>query len=640
MIKINITPFLKKTIIQFLILILFLTIARIGLYLFNKKLFPPINFLQTINLFLTGIRFDLTAVIYFNIPFLFLSFFSEIFFPYSKLLKTIAGFLFYAIGLLILLANLIDIVYYRFSLQRSSSEIILLAKDSAPIILKSAIAFWYITLCSLVIAITFKFALSKVDSCFDSQESRSLSTEKKIIQGLLYLFTLFFIARGTSTFPLTPSSANLYVNVGLTPVVQNSAYNILSSIRYQDKNPYPDFSNIDTSKISFRAGIQEKKIDPAFLNKKNIIVFLLESFSRSYLEKGSIDKAYTPFLDSLMSKSLVCTNAFSNGTMSINGINSVVGSIPPIAYRTIINTPYENTIRYGIGSYLEKIGYSTYFFYGSDEDHYGFKRLVRQFGISKCYNRKTFGNDKFYDGMWGIYDKPFLEYSAHILNQEKSPFFAFIFNISSHYPFSVPEPYASLLKGGPLNSSKSISYTDLAIRSFFDHVKNEKWFKNSFFIFVADHQSYGDNSSKKSAGINKFGIPLFFYSPDSTIKPAVYSLIADQLDVVPSILDLIHYPYPFLSFGKSLFDSSENQKISYSLLEYPDVLQITNDSMTLHFNIRINKSKGLYFYKTDSLLKINLIDSIKYSGKKQSLEEQSKIFLYNYYKALNTKRNF
>ena len=64
-------------------------------------------------------------------------------------------------------------------------------------------------------------------------------------------------------------------------------------------------------------------------NKMNVVVFILESFAKEYMDKKDPLQAKTPFLDSIMQESIVCNNAYANGLESNKGLVALLGSLPP-----------------------------------------------------------------------------------------------------------------------------------------------------------------------------------------------------------------------------------------------------------------------------------------------------------------------
>src|SRR5690606_28762909 len=53
--------------------------------------------------------------------------------------------------------------------------------------------------------------------------------------------------------------------------------------------------------------------------------------------------------------------------------------------------------------------------------------------------------------------------------------------------------------------------------------------------------------------INRGAIPILFYKADGSLSGENRDL-AQQIDIYPTVLDLIGYPKPFRSWGRSLFD--------------------------------------------------------------------------------------
>ena len=93
-----------------------------------------------------------------------------------------------------------------------------------------------------------------------------------------------------------------------------------------------------------------------------------------------------------------------------------------------------------------------------------------------------YNNNQDFDGYWGIWDAPYLQYVAKMLAEKTEPFFSVIYTLSSHHPFNVPEQYKNTLPDGPLPIHKTIAYTDLALKKFFTTISNSSWYNNSVFI--------------------------------------------------------------------------------------------------------------------------------------------------------------
>ncbi len=201
--------------------------------------------------------------------------------------------------------------------------------------------------------------------------------------------------------------------------------------------------------------------------RKNIVIIILESFSKEYTALGH-RQSFTPFLDSLMKVSIVFENAWSNGTKSIEGIPAIISSMPTWMDNPFINSLYCNNNTHSLPLLLKKENYFSAFFHGGINYVLNKKVLPnKKIYISKSKNeRNEYNNDKDFDGYWGIWDEPFLQFTANKINTFKQPFFCAIFTLSSHHPFKVPEKYQNILPKGKLPIQQSIAYTDLALKKF------------------------------------------------------------------------------------------------------------------------------------------------------------------------------
>ena len=141
------------------------------------------------------------------------------------------------------------------------------------------------------------------------------------------------------------------------------------------------------------------------------------------------------------------------------------------------------------------------------------------------------------------------------LDEEKEPFFSTVFTISSHEPYIIPEKYKETFPEGDIIMHKCVRYTDYALRRFFDEAKKEHWYNNTLFVLVADHANliyYPEY--RKALNINT--IPILFHHPDGRYN-GINNLLAQQIDIYPTIVDMIGFNKPFRSWGRSLISDQE-----------------------------------------------------------------------------------
>ena len=161
-----------------------------------------------------------------------------------------------------------------------------------------------------------------------------------------------------------------------------------------------------------------------------------------------------------------------------------------------------------------------------------------------------------------------------------------IFSLSSHHPYKVPARYEGKFPQGNMPLHQCVGYTDNALRNFFASASKEEWFNNTLFVITADHSTFPWHEEYKS-NINSFAIPLIFYTPDGSLK-GVDNRLAQQTDILPTVLSYLKYPRPYIAFGNDLIHGDDSFVINYVGGTY----QFMQDSLVMYFDGK--KVTGVY----------------------------------------------
>jgi phosphoglycerol transferase MdoB-like AlkP superfamily enzyme len=402
--------------------------------------------------------------------------------------------------------------------------------------------------------------------------------------------------------------------------VLNTPFTIIKSI---DKNELREvkFYNDDELKAIYNP---VHKFGSAGFKKQNIVILVLESFAKEYTALGKTGVSYTPFLDSLSSESFVFTNGFANGSKSIEGIPAILSSMPHMTENPFINSTYSNNYQTSFATILNKEGYTTAFFHGGKNGTMNFDSYSKLAGYNSYFGKDEYNNDADFDGFWGIWDEPFLQYSIKKMNAFSEPFHTSIFTLSSHHPYFVPGKYKDKFPKGKLENSESIGYADYALRRFFDEAKKTKWYNNTLFVLCADHSSLSDQPFYKNT-VGERCIPILFYRPGQSLKGAFSGSFA-QVDILPSVLHLLGYNKPFFAFGSSYLDRKNNNCYYYTNGNQ----MIVADSIMVSCNNA--KITALYNFKRDSILAHNIIN--KHPALESQLLRELKAFIQTYNSSL------
>ncbi|HSD06759.1 LTA synthase family protein [Flavobacterium sp.] len=590
--------------LQRLLLILFVyQISRILFYFFNTDNFHVFNF-QTIK---GGLLFDLAAIAYLNIIFIVLHLIPGDF-KYKSIYQKRLKIAFYAVNLLFIATNFIDIIYYRFTGRRSTSSMIMakgMEKEAIGLIPSFLREFWYIGVLFLFLSYILFKLLPDLKSI---NHYNTLTKKDKLKQFACLIIAIsvgLLVARGGfRKKPIKIVDAVAYGETGNSALVLNTPFCILKTITKKENIEKVHYFETKELTSTFNPVISLNPNKTAI--KKNVVIIILESFGDENVGRG-----YTPYLDSLITKSYYFKNGFANGKVSIDAVPSILSSIPSLMNNSFISSNFSLNKINGLPRILKKEGYSTSFFHGAFNGSQNFDQYTKVAGFDQYYGKDEYVGPEAFDGRWGIYDEEFMQFFCQKLSSFKQPFFSSIFTISSHNPYKVPEKYEGKFPKGTTIIHESIGYSDYALRQFFKTAKKQSWYKNTLFVISSDHTSSGGDHAIDKTNIGKFSIPILFFDPSNPEFAGVNEDVFQQIDIMPSILDYLNIKTDLISFGKSY--KSKNNFVVYYLQGTYHYIQ---DDYYLAF--ANNQPIGLYNWKKDILLKKNLLETNRKQADKMS----------------------
>lgn len=548
---------------------IFYAIARMLFFAFNQEIIGEISSAELLKLFRYGLQFDTTAILYVNLLFILLSILPLKINTHPKYQRMLF-YIYFITNTIAYATNFVDMLYYPFSKSRlttASFAVIENEQNKSTLFFTFLEMYWYVFLLFIVLILLWVFLYKRF----------KIRTEK--MRPLPYFLgsVVMFLVIGTgvlagirggslahSSRPINILDASRNVSVSShADVILNTPFTL---IRTLGKNKGFKLYHL-VSDDYIQENIQPiKQYNRKVATQPNVVIFILESFGREYV--GCMNKnrnipdyqSYTPFLDSLAQHSQVFDNAYANGRQSIHGMSSVYAGIPTfqVAYTS---SPYVQQPTQSVVSIAKEMGYTTSFFHSAPNGSMGFLGFSNILGFDHYFGKDEYNNDADFDGVWGIWDEPFLQFMNSELSKQKQPFLGTIFTVSSHHPYQIPKQYEGKFRKGNVEMHQCIQYTDYALKKFFEAAKNESWYHNTIFVFTNDHQNQVFYPVYNQP-ITQVGAILMFFSPNADlVGKGISSEITQQLDIYPSVADLIGYQKPFRSWGRSLFsDKNETPK--------------------------------------------------------------------------------
>lgn len=624
-----------------------------------------------------SLKFDTSAILYTNALYALMMLFPCHLKEKNGWMK-VAWWVFVVVNSLAIIMNLCDSVYVQFTGRRTTATVFQEFSNEGnlfSIFGKELFRHWYLVLTGIGMI----WGLKKLAKCSDSELMNEAKGWKCVKKDAIPYYTLHVLAfvlfiplmlagmRGGFTKavrPITISNANQYVNhPNEAAVILNTPFSLIRTIgkksfvnpNYFEKEeldaiyspehwPGKNDATLQMQYAETDSVAQTDTIVNHDFIKKNVVVLIVESFGREFigayneqLDDGKY-KGFTPFVDKLYQESLSFDYTFANGRKSIDGMPSVLSSIPMFLEPFFLTSASLNDVS-SLAGELNKKGYESAFFHGAENGSMGFEAFANSVGFEKYYGRtefnedKRFRGDKDFDGTWAIWDEPFLQFYAQKMSEMKQPFVTAVFTASSHHPFAVPEEYKDIYpEEGNNELHKCIRYTDHALEEFFKTASQQPWFRNTIFVLTSDHTNQPDHEEYKT-DLGLFGAPILFYDPSGElIKAGRRHCIAEQIDIMPSVLGLLNYDKPYVAFGQDLFHTKDKdmRAVHYN----NGIYQLVKDDWMMQFDGE--KVKAIYNYKTDWMQKNNL------AGKMPEIEAQLvrlvKAIIQSYMERMNENR--
>ena len=566
-----------------------------------------------------GAGFDVLTICLFFLPFIILSLLPGSFTKkrwYQWILRVVYIFL----NSLLVFFNLIDVEYFRFTKKRSTVDVFEMVQGGNDLSQQLASYFrdfWLVMLLFIGFLVLTNLIFSKT---VNKSEQLSRKLFKQLITLVLTLGFTIFIGRGGFVLkPLSPIDASQFTRIENTAFVLNTPFTMAKSWSKEGLQEKHYFS-LKEEKFIFNP-IHTSVPQHILPNKTNVVVLIVESFGNEWVGAAGAKKSFTPFLDSLTTESLYFKNGIANGKKSIEAVPSIFASLPSLLEIPYISSQYGNNRIEGLPRILKKEGYTSAFFHGASNGSMKFNGFAAQAGFDHYYGRKEYNNEKHYDGSWGILDEYFNPWTARKLSTLKQPFLASLFTLSSHHPFYIPPHMRGKLRKGPQPICEATHYGDYSLRKFFEMAKKQPWYKNTVFVLCADHTA-ATNNPKYNQRTEMYKIPIVFFDPRGRLKKEKNEEIFQQIDILPTLLDVLNVKTKYYSFGNSYFQNIEKEAVTY--------LDGSYYYFQNNFLLSFSQEKARYLYSLDSRTNKVVDSRINHSKESQKMVRRLKAMVQRY----------
>ena len=315
----------------------------------------------------------------------------------------------------------------------------------------------------------------------------------------------------------------------------------------------------------------------------------------------------TPFLDELSTKSNYFENTYSAGIHTFNGVFGTIFSYPAL-FRQHPMKESSITKYHGLFSTLKEKGYSTIYFTTHDGQFDNIEGFLRANDCETVISKPNYPAEKVKTTL-GVPDDYMFEFAIPVLNSLNSknkPFVAVMMTASDHGPYYIPPYFKPKTKD---EKKQIVEYADYSLKKFIEMASKQTWFNNTIFVFVADHGAPIDGTYEMSLDYNH--TPLVFYAPEILKENRVFSKMAGQIDIVPSIMGLLNLPYKNYTLGINLFKEDRpyifcNADDKYGVLDNDWFLVVKDDKSTSLFKYKSKDTHNYALENQDVVEKMNM----------------------------------
>lgn len=537
--------------------------VRLTFFVDHRGVFANASAGDIAGAFLHGLRFDLSAIAYTNIPFILLSLAPAAWLARRWYQWMLRG-LFVTVNGAATIVMVGDVGYYPFTGTRVTMDVFALTGEATAQADQLFLNFAGLTALGLglLAALIFVYPRAAVEA------SAPVPRWRRVATGLAVIVATVIAARGGfQKKPLNPIHAFSGGSHEIGVLTLNSAFTLLQSPRDRQLEPveyFADEAQVD-SILQTRYGYSEAMGAAAPARPQNIVLLILESYATEFW--GGTDREHpelTPFLDSLRQHGTFYTESFANGRRSMDALPSILLGMPLYRGQSIAVSRYQSNQWIGLGHFLRDAGYHTSFFHGAVKGTMYFDAIASLAGIEDFYPLERFPEEvqrEAFDGHWGLFDEEALQFAVRQVGTFREPWFATMFTISTHHPYRLPPKYADSLPTGSREIHASVAYTDLAVRRFFEAARTQPWFEHTLFVITGDHTP-PSRSARYDTPVGRYMVPTLLYHPGGVLPALDPTRVVQHVDLFPTILDYAGVrPERLPLFGHSLFAEAPGEAV-------------------------------------------------------------------------------
>jgi phosphoglycerol transferase MdoB-like AlkP superfamily enzyme len=376
---------------------------------------------------------------------------------------------------------------------------------------------------------------------------------------------------GYQPIPIQVSDAYFsHYNI-LNAASANSVFHLTSNViqNLEAFEPYT-FEKPETAKNIVDSLYQIPKDSTIYFlntNRPNVVLVVFEGWAADVVGGLGGYSDIAPHFSNLIKQGISFDSCYASGNLSDQGMGAVFSAFPAQPRSSIVTVPNKYNHLPCINSEFKKNGYFTSFMFGGQLSYGNIRSYMYYNGFDKILEETDF-ESSVYRGRLGVHDGDLFDRQLKELQNQKQPFFASLFTLSTHGPYDIP--VKDVLNWGDKEKEyiNTVHYADSCLNHFMNEAKKQPWFNNTLFVFISDHHHNSPkNYSYYSPEYRR--IPLVFYGNviKSEFRGMKSSRICSQLDLASTLLHQLKMDSKPFVWSQNLFNPHSPEFAFYSFDE-------------------------------------------------------------------------
>ena len=366
---------------------------------------------------------------------------------------------------------------------------------------------------------------------------------------------------------LLPAPADFYATYMMPPSI---VYTTRAALSKQPPARLSATIPADVEKLTKRYNVFSAQQTPVGKNYMRVILIASESLSNKYMHHFNMNippEASEP-LDKLYENNP--SASLKHVTLStLYGLSVIFTSHP------FVRLTYENKYPFSLVRELKNNGFHTAFLRGADETYMDENVLFKQAGFDEVIGATYFqtrDDYKDYISWWGLLDRKLFDYALEYLRIHKNePTFITLLTVDSHVPLGradyLGEQYQEIDEKfyDQPTLPRAFARFGQDVTRFVARLQKYGLFDDDTLVLIMpDHPTYSNtptNALFKPYQPQFDNLPFIILTKDKITAPIAQSDLLSQLDIAPTILDLLNIEIPRGMFGHSIFDVNARRSV-------------------------------------------------------------------------------